>query len=232
LGKTESCTWKDERQCRGCINNGALHCRWRGKHLLLFYALCIPPMLGAILGAVLIGLVQGAWWPLIGYILFFPIVLGIAETRFLCSHCPYYAEDGKVLHCLANHGVPKLWRYHPEPMNRLERGLMIALAVVFLVLLQGAILGYDIWFFARNITEYGRMALFAVIALTAVTTVSEFTMAVVMYHQVCSVCVNFSCPFNRVDKIHVDAYLAKNPVMKKAWEDAGYSLEKPADRAE
>ena len=43
------------------------------------------------------------------------------EIRVLCSHCPYYAEEGRILHCLANHGTIKLWKYHPEPMRFWEK---------------------------------------------------------------------------------------------------------------
>jgi hypothetical protein len=220
----ESCTWKDETQCRDCVNRDVLLCRWSGSDLFIFFCLVMPGMLGAIAGTVLIWMVRGAWWPFAAYLLFFPVVLGIAEARFLCCHCPYYAQEGRILHCLANHGLPKIWRYHPEPMNRLEKGLMIALIAVFLLLLPASILGYDIWFFAGHIAAYGDIALIAVISLTAVTAMSELTAAAVMAKHVCSACVNFSCPFNGVDKAHVDAYLEKNPVMRKAWEEKGYRL--------
>ena len=43
----------------------------------------------------------------------------------------------------------------------------------------------------------------------------------------CTACVNFSCPLNRVPKAVVDAYLLKNPVMKEAWEAAGYQIDTP-----
>jgi hypothetical protein len=36
--------------------------------------------------------------------------------------------------------------------------------------------------------------------------------------------VNFSCPLNDVPKEVVDAYLERNPVMQRAWEESGYRL--------
>ena len=41
----------------------------------------------------------------------------------------------------------------------------------------------------------------------------------------CTKCVNFSCVFNRVPKNIVDSYLKKNPIMAKAWEDAGWQID-------
>jgi hypothetical protein len=40
----------------------------------------------------------------------------------------------------------------------------------------------------------------------------------------CAKCINFSCPLNRVPKEVVDDFLNRNPIMKKAWEKAGYRL--------
>lgn len=218
------CTWDDEAQCAGCENREVLHCRWRAKDLFLFYAVVSPAMLGVLAGTVLIGIEKGAWWPMIGYLLFFPVVLGIAETRFLCCHCPYYAEEGLVLHCPANHGLLKLWRYHPEPMNALEKGLMMALAAVFLLGIPIAVLGYDIWFIAQELDQYGFAALAAIVGLAAVTAASVVAAGAVMRQYVCRACVNFSCPFNCVPKANVDAYLIQNPVMRRAWEERGYRL--------
>lgn len=220
----ESCAWKDTAQCEDCVNQGVLHCRWKAADLFLFLTVLMPEFLGPLAGTVLIWVTQGVWWPFVGYLFFIPIFLGLAETRFLCSHCPYYAQKGHVLHCLANHGVPKVWRYHPGPMNRPEKWLMYAFVILLLVLVPGAILGYNIWFFAQNYAEYGNAALIAVISLTALIFVSLIAGGTVMYRYICRTCVNFSCPFNGVDKAHVDAYLIKNPVMCKAWEEKGYRL--------
>jgi hypothetical protein len=39
----------------------------------------------------------------------------------------------------------------------------------------------------------------------------------------CSRCVNFSCPLNTVPSEIVAAYLARNSVMREAWEASGWS---------
>ncbi len=220
-----SCTWKDKAECAGCKNEGRLNCRWNASDLLLFTMTVMPAMLGCLAGTILIWIFQGIWWPTIVYVLFFPIGLGVAETRFLCSHCPYYAQEGRVLHCLANHGVLKIWRYHPEPMSRIEKKMMILTVIIFLLAFPGGVLGYDIWFFFANLTRYGEAALTAVIALVVVTISAVVAFGFVMVKHICAACVNFSCPFNRVDKKYRDAYLRKNPVMRKAWEESGYRID-------
>jgi hypothetical protein len=45
---------------------------------------------------------------------------GLLEIRVMCSHCPHYAEAGRLLKCWANYGSPKLWAYRPGPMCRME----------------------------------------------------------------------------------------------------------------
>jgi hypothetical protein len=70
---------------------------------------------------VILGIASGTWWPIPAYIIYFMSMFGVFEIRFLCSHCPYYADDQKTLRCLGNNGSPKLWRYHPEPMNAMEK---------------------------------------------------------------------------------------------------------------
>jgi polyferredoxin len=102
---------------------------------------------------------------------------------------------------------------------------MVALVIVFVLGIPGAVLGYDIWFFARNITQYRNLALVAVIGLAAVAAASLIVGVAVMAKYVCAVCVNFSCPFNRDPKVYVDAYLKQNPVMQRAWEERSYRLD-------
>ena len=125
-----------------------------------FYATSLPPIAIAIWGMAVVGNLTGVWWMLIAYVIYIPVMLGIFETRFLCSHCPYYAEDSVTLHCLANHGNPKLWHYRPGPMNKLEKFMMIfpVITVIFF-LAPLAVEGYGIWFIAVNYVVYGLISL-------------------------------------------------------------------------
>ena len=46
----------------------------------------------------------------------------------------------------------------------------------------------------------------------------------ILFGWLCIRCVNFSCPFNRVPKKEVDAFLKEHPEMRKAWKEKGYEL--------
>jgi len=222
--KIVSCTWGEPESCFGCINQNKLHCRWKFDDLLIFNVLTLPVMFGALAGTVAIGLAQHAWWPMIAYILSFPLMLGVAETRVLCSHCPFYAQDGKVLHCLANHGLLKIWHYHPEPMSRLEKRIFIGIFVAFVLMPMG-ILGYNIVFFSLHYAQYGIITLIFAVCLFVLTALSFASLGTVLLKRICAVCINFSCPLNRVEKENVDAYLRKNPAMKQAWKEKGYRID-------
>ena len=112
------CTLDKNATCTSCLNNGKLACKWDEKIKNNFKAIGFPPVLVPMFGMTLMGLAFGVWWPLIVYPAYFMSMFSVFEIRFLCSHCPYYPDGRKTLKCLGNHGSPKLWKYHPEPMNR------------------------------------------------------------------------------------------------------------------
>ncbi|MHA1111635.1 MAG: hypothetical protein ACTSRE_11075 [Promethearchaeota archaeon] len=165
----------------------------------------------------------GNWWwcaVIVGYYaLFFTI-----ETRILCSHCPYYSEDGKVLHCLANHGLYKFFKYRPEPMNQFEKRLLQFGFVLFaLVPLSNQVINVIIISLNRSSYSLGYYTvLLVLLGLFVVSIVVAFS---ILFLKICPNCVNFSCPFNKVAKEEVDEYLRRNPAMKQAWKDCGYTLD-------
>jgi hypothetical protein len=154
------------------------------------------------------GMVRGGFgWYLLGWVAFAIIFFFIWEARVLCSHCPYWAEDTRVLHCHANYGVFKIWQYDPTPMSTWEKAqfifgaaFLISYPLVFLVL--------------------GGQYLLLVLALS-----SAIGFAYNLRRNACSRCVNLSCPMNTVPKPIADAYLRRNPVMLRAWEQSGYRLD-------
>lgn len=219
------CTWNEQSDCASCGIQAQLHCKWDKKILGGFYAIGFPPIIIAIFGMVVIGILTGVWWMLIAYVIYIPVMLGIFETRFLCSHCPYYAEDSKILHCLANHGNPKLWRYHPEPMNRLEKFLMVFFVVAMVYFIFPlAVEGYGIWFVAVNYAEYGLISLLGLVGIMVASLLVGISFILVLKTFFCPRCVNFSCPLNTVPKPVIDEYLKKNDVMRKAWEESGWQI--------
>lgn len=219
------CTWNDGSDCANCAIQDKLACRWDRKILSGFHAIAFPPVLIAIFGIAVVGVLTGVWWFLIAYVIYLFAMFGVFEIRFLCSHCPYYAEESRVLHCLGNHKNPKLWRYHPEPMSKFERFMMRFLNATIYFVFPLSVMGYGIWFLYLQYAEYGLIALLGLtgIAIASLITSTSFVSTLRIFF--CSRCVNFPCPLNTVAKPVVDEYLTKNDVMRKAWEETGYRPE-------
>jgi hypothetical protein len=196
------CTWRPAPECEGCSLDGRLKCRFNLADLLhflgMFSLFAIPAVVGMVRGG------YGRW--LVGWAGFCLLFFELWEIRILCSHCPYYAAGGRTLRCIANYGSLKVWRYHPEPINTPEK---TQLAIGFIIL--G---GYPFPFLVL-----GQQLVPALVALCGLV-VFFWTLRRVT----CSRCVNFSCMLNCVPKELVDAYLGRNPVMRKAWEESGYQV--------
>jgi hypothetical protein len=220
------CTLDETSDCSDCKIQNKLACKWDKKIKNCFLAIGFPPILSAIFGMVIIGKVTGTWWPLIAYVVYFMSMFSVFEIRFLCSHCPYYPGEGKTLRCLGNHGSPKFWRYHPEPIYKFEKFLMwFAVVAMIFFIFPLTVLGYGIFYVSSHFAIYGLISLLGLIGVSFATLLSSISFVAVLKTFFCSQCVNFSCTFNTVPKQVVDAYLKRNPVMKEAWEKSGYIID-------
>ena len=198
-----TCTIMDEEHCKDCPLKADLKCRFTRGHLLRFITPAFIFML--LSGAGMI--VNGFYWQLGVWVLFLIVFFTLWEIRILCSHCPFYAEDANTLHCIANYGSPKVWKYHPEPMSQSEK---IQLLIGF-----GLFGGWNlIWLISAGDWVFAGLHLVLIAGF--------FTW---LTQRVCNQCVNFSCPLNHVPKPIVDAYLRRNPIMKDAWVKSGYQLD-------
>ena len=196
------CTWRSASECGACPIAGRLKCRYSKGDLLRFIGLFLVFLVPALVGMIL----AGYGWFLLGWAGLAVIFFGFWEIRILCSHCPFYAEKGVTLHCIANYGCPKFWRYRPGPISGLEK---IQLAIGFVM-----VCGYPFPFLILG--EQSILLLVTALGLAV------FFMG--LQRCTCSRCVNFSCLLNRVPKEVVDEYLKRNPVMRKAWEENGWQI--------
>jgi hypothetical protein len=206
---TEICIWKDKTECDDCKLNEDIFCRPQSKYRIFFAA----PMFIAFLPLIVEILFYsdfelflklfffGSW---IAYAFFF---LNVWESRMLCNHCPYYANDAqKKLHCPIDKGKLKTGKYDPGPSSLSEKIQFITGTIIFV--------GYPV-----PILVVGRLwfsLLFLVIGVVS--------WIVILQKKVCTDCVNFACVLNRVPKTIKDAFLKRNPVIKKAWEEKGYKV--------
>ncbi|MGD8397729.1 MAG: hypothetical protein PVG11_02615, partial [Anaerolineae bacterium] len=198
-GPSLPCTWQPLSACRDCSIQDRLMCRFDEKDMVGFLMNVLPFAVAAIIGVIQAGY---GWWLLLwlaGSLFFF----FVWEARILCSHCPMWAEESRVLHCHANSGVIKIWPYRPGPMSGSEQaqflvGALLWIGFPFIFMLLG---GEYLW------------------ALVGLASVASGVVGV--RRTACSRCINFSCPMNTVPKQIVDAYLARNPAMRAAWEASG-----------
>jgi len=194
------CTTQPIEQCNNCSLNSSLMCRYETRDTTHFFMIFLPLLVTSIGGVIASGL---GWW-LFGWLAYCLFFFFVWEARVLCSHCPYWAEEGRMLKCHANYGVLKIWKYRPSPLNRSEQiqftiGASMIVLIPFILLLVGH--------------EY----LFAVIDLA-----SGISFSYLLRRNICNRCVNIPCPLNLAPKETRDQFLNQNPVIKQAWENAGY----------
>jgi hypothetical protein len=197
------CSWNSETDCEDCNASKDLNCRFSFKKLFQFYFIFLPFAIPAIIGV----RQSGYSSYLTGWLVMAVIFFGFWEIYILCSHCPYYALKGFAIKCIANYGCPKFWRYQPGPITKSKK---IQLVVGFIIMS-----GYPFIFMIL-----GNQLLFLVLSLCGL-----FLFFGALFKFTCTKCINFSCVFNRVPKNKVDAYLKRNPIMAKAWEEAGWRID-------
>lgn len=196
------CTWQSEEGCQDCAIQGQLMCHFESRDLASFFMNVLPFAVTAVVGVIY----AGYGWYLLGWLAYMLFFFFVWEARVLCSHCPMWAEEGHILHCHANAGVFKIWKYRPGPMSKAEQiqfsvGALLWMGFPFIFLLLGQ--------------QYA----FILIGLTTIAS-GVFNVR----KTACNRCLNFSCPMNIVPKKSVDAYLRRNPAMRAAWEESGYRL--------
>ncbi|MGD2247817.1 MAG: hypothetical protein PVF58_05375 [Candidatus Methanofastidiosia archaeon] len=145
--------------------------------------------------------ILGIWMVYAGF--FFTIW----ESRIICNHCPYYANDAEnVLHCPIDKGKPKTYYYDPGPLSTSEKYQFMVGAIILIGYFQPfLILGGQLLYMGLSI---GGVCVWVLVC----------------QKKVCTDCINFACPLNRVPKIVRDQFLNRNPVIKKAWEEKGYQI--------
>ncbi len=203
--KREFCFEKAEKDCLSCSLVGQLMCSYEPRYLLLFLAGFLFVLIPAVFGIIRAGFAL----MLIPWLIFAVFFLQVWENRILCSHCPYYATEGRILRCHANYGLLKLWKYNPAPMSRSEQ-IQVLIGIVIMV-------GFPL-----PLLFLGQQYILCVVTILGI-----IIFAGVLIGKLCPKCLNFSCPLNRVPKDKVDAFLRRNPNMKKAWEAKGYVLDLP-----
>ena len=148
------------------------------------------------------------------YLIFLILFFLMIEPRLTCSHCPYYAEKRKIQNCTSNGLSPKLWRYHPEPMNTYEK-IGSTIGFIFLALFPIATELSGILFLIKDPnTTFFQLLELSVITLASFGSIILFFITFLVFY--CPYCLNFSCQFNKAPKNLKKIYIEKNLVIKNA----------------
>jgi hypothetical protein len=211
------CTFNSNSDCNNCKNQDKLDCKLdknqqKNSMLVVFSSIFIGTF-----GLILTSLIINNWWILILYIVFVLLFFFVIENRITCSHCPYYAGKNKRLDCPGNNIFPKIWKYHPEPMNSYEK-IVSAFGFVLIGALPLFSLLYSVWFFLSNNPDASWLIIIAFVGFLIAIILSFSTFYSLFLFSFCKRCINFSCMFNKVPKESRDEYLKRNPYIKKAWE--------------
>ena len=120
------------------------------------------------------------WIGLIVWVILAVLFFGYVEALILCRHCPHYMEEGFLLRCHANWGLPKIPKINTKPMNTAEKVIwLLYVAVLFLFYVPFFIIGQQ-WL------------------LLGLTTSALLTAAWTLQRTQCNRCYHLSCPVNRV----------------------------------
>lgn len=217
------CTWDEQSECDKCEINGMLICKSDKQFRKKFISFHLTFRITVFLGLALVSTMTKNWWIFFVYALGVILNFGILEPRLLCSHCPFYAEKSKFLHCNTLYGLPKLWKYRPEPINKTEKVLQL-ICGGFVDLYPVVLFLYGIFIaFKTNATPSECLA---IISMTVILILLMYILNGIIQGEVCTKCPNFSCVMNKVPKVKRDAYIEQNPIIKSAWEKSGYDISK------
>ncbi|MBD3352034.1 MAG: hypothetical protein GF364_11160 [Candidatus Lokiarchaeota archaeon] len=205
----EICIWQDSEQCGDCELKDHVFCKPKPKYTIYFASPMIIVMVAVIWGIMDSVFDFGAkiavlaiWF---GYMFVF---LNFWESYMLCNHCPYYAnEQEKVLHCPIDRGKLKTGRYDPGPLSNSEKVEFI-IGVLILILFPLPFL-----LIAGQIIQLISAIIGIMLWLLFLQTM------------ICTDCINFSCPLNKVPDEIRNKFIQKNPIIKKAWEEKGYQID-------
>jgi len=205
---SEICIWKNKSECGDCQLNEEIFCHPQVKYMLYFalpLLIAIIPVTLGILFSTFVSFVKLFFF--VGWIAYAFFFFFILESYVICNHCPYYAnESQRVLHCTIDKGKLKTGKYNPGPTTTTEKIIFIIGALI--------LIGYPVPFLILG----GLLIPLIFLILGGIAWLVSIQL------KVCSDCINFACPLNRVPKTIRDEFLKHNPIIRKAWEEKGYKI--------
>ncbi len=216
----QPCIAAKPKGCADCDLEEVIMCSFSKKETVGFVIGNTLYRLTAIALFVFAGVLTGIWWMMWAYGILVASVFIIIEPRLLCSHCPFYTMKGKVLKCGGLWGMPKIWKYRPEPISTSEKRVMLILGS-FIDL--GPFIGLGMGIYGWIKQPEGNLWLGIGMTITAVVFFGlVYYFGKILLGDRCKRCPNFSCQMNAVPEKYITLFLQRNEVMRAAWQKAGW----------
>ncbi len=218
-----TCVAADGIECEDCNLDKIIMCKFSKRQTIVFIICNTCYRLNALAIFYFIGSILNTWWMMWAYGLFIAITFFVIEPGLICSHCPFYAKEGKFLKCGGLWGIPKLWKYHLEPVKKWKKIAMLVVGFIFELIPLFGIVGNIILFL---IDPHPPFYYEIILIITTIVFIGlAYYHLKVLLGSRCKKCPHFSCPLNNVPARYVQLFLNKNIVMRTAWEDAGLNSE-------
>ncbi len=219
LGK--NCIANEDSNCSDCELKKILICKDENNFANKFFIGNTAYRVVALTILYLAGLLVNQYWLMPVYLVGIVLIFFVLEPRLLCSHCPYYEKEGKVLKCWALRGMPKLWKYRPEPITKPEKIAMLALGT-FVDLFPLVGIAWGIFEFILNPFDNLTIGIpLVILTVIFILIMAYFTKN--LLGNACQKCPNFSCAMNKTPPNILEAFLKKNPKMEEAWKESGWT---------
>ncbi|NPD89945.1 MAG: hypothetical protein HGN29_14630 [Asgard group archaeon] len=170
-----------------------LNCNWNRKLLLSYLSYLSPYMLISTIGLVLLKIWTGKNSFIITYSIFLPIFFVLFRPLIQCSHCPYYKEKRFI------DPLPKIWKFNFRPMNNFERiSYLVGLGFFLVLPLTAQFIGLG--FLINNLVIFNNWKIIVYSLIILTTFILNLFFIFNLYTKLCTCCIHFSCPLNRVSK--------------------------------
>jgi hypothetical protein len=220
---TLTCVTTGGMDCEKCNLNDVLQCKFTKRETIGFIIVNTCYRLSILAIFYIIGVMLNTWWMMWAYGLFVALTFFVIEPLLICSHCPFYAQEGKFLTCGGLWGIPKFWKYQLEPITKWNKTVMLVVGGFFEVIPFLGIVG-GIILFLNDPHPHLFYGIGLIITSFIVIGLGYYTLKVLLGDR-CKRCPNFSCPLNKVPADYVHLFLMKNIPMREAWKEAGWHLE-------
>lgn len=181
-----------------------LNCRWNRNLLISYLVYFSPYMMVSTISLILLRIWTGKSSFILTYSIFLPIFFVLFRPLIQCSHCPYYKEKKFM------EPIPKIWKFNFRAMNNFEKtSYMIGLSFFQIFPLSAQIVGLVFLIDNFEIVTRWKIIVFSFIIL--ITLILNISFVANLYTKLCTRCIHFSCPMNRVPESIKIKFVDTNP---------------------